>query len=203
MYLPLRPQGRHPLTETATSPDVLAPADTPASADAPRHPETVVPSLADLLGFARSAANDPEVLARLALHPEDRTWIRLDGPQGTEAWVIGWPPGSETGWHDHGGSAGAFVTASGELSELSLGVPIPTDGWRSLELAEGVDRQRSLPEGKGRSFGAHHVHQVINPSAEQHAVSVHCYYPPLPKLRRYARDGDTLRLALVEIPEEW
>ncbi|MFC1405849.1 MULTISPECIES: cysteine dioxygenase [Streptacidiphilus] len=165
--------------------------------------ETPAPTLTELLAFARATAADPEVLAQLPLDPEQRTWVRIEGPHGSEAWLIGWPPGSETGWHDHGGSSGAFVTADGELSELSLGLPIPTDGWRSLELQEGVDRQRSLPEGRGRSFGPHHVHQVINPSDERHAVSVHCYYPPLPKLRRYERSGDVLRLRLVEIPEEW
>jgi hypothetical protein len=161
------------------------------------------PTRADLLGFARAAAADPDVLARLVLDPQRRTWVRLDGPRGSEAWVIGWPPGSETGWHDHGGSHGAFVTARGELSELSLGFPLPTDGWRSLELAEGVDRQRTLAEGEGRGFGAHHVHQVLNPSVDRHAVSVHCYYPPLPRQRRYDRSGDVLRLTVVESPEQW
>ena len=165
--------------------------------------DSPIPTLGDLLAFARATAADPLALAQLAINPEERTWVRLEGPMGSEAWLIGWPPESETGWHDHGGSSGAFVTASGELSELSLGLPIPTDGWRSLELAEGVDRRRALPAGRGRSFGPHHVHQVINPSDQQHAVSVHCYYPPLPKVRRYARTGDVLRLALVEMPEEW
>jgi hypothetical protein len=186
----------------AVSSDAPAAATTAPAATAAPERESI-PTLTDLLAFARAAAADPEVVARLQLHPSERTWVRLEGPGGCEAWIIGWPPGSETGWHDHGGSSGAFVTADGELSELSLGVPIPTDGWRSLELADGVDRQRSLPAGIGRAFGVHHVHQVVNPSAERHAVSVHCYYPPLPKMRRYVRSGDVLRLSQVEIPEEW
>ncbi|SEK85849.1 Cysteine dioxygenase type I [Streptacidiphilus jiangxiensis] len=161
------------------------------------------PDLATLLEFARATATDPEVLARLALHPTERTWIRLEGPGGSEAWLIGWPPGSETGWHDHGGSSGAFVTALGELSELSLVMPLPSAGWRSLELEEGVDRQRTLEAGRGRAFGPHHVHQVINPSATGHAVSVHVYHPPLPQLRRYARQGDVLSVAAVETQEDW
>ncbi|MEZ0069238.1 hypothetical protein ABIA32_005282 [Streptacidiphilus sp. MAP12-20] len=177
----------------------VAPSPSPASSPASSDP----PELADLLAFARAAAADPQVLAQLALHPSERTWVRLDGPGGSEAWVIGWPPGSETGWHDHGGSSGAFVTSRGELSELSLVVPLPTAGWRSLELEEGVDRHRLLPAGRGRAFGPHHVHQVINPSKVLHAVSVHCYYPPLPQLRRYARAGDVLRVAQVEVPEQW
>ncbi len=186
LHAPVAPSPRPAPPEPATAPDRTAP-----------------PDLADLLDFARVAAADPEVLARLSLHPTERTWVRLEGPGGSEAWIIGWPPGSETGWHDHGGSSGAFVTSQGELSELSLGVPLPTAGWRSLELEEGVDRQRSLPAGRGRAFGPHHVHQVVNPSRDLHAVSVHCYYPPLPQLRRYARAGDVLRVAQIEGPEEW
>ena len=187
------------MTETRTHPHQPVPHTAPRRADSP----APAPTLVDLLGFARAAAADPEILARLAIDPGRRTWVRLGGPHGSEAWVIGWPPGSDTGWHDHGGSRGAFVTARGELSELSLGFPLPTDGWRSLELAEGVDRQRTLAEGEGRAFGPHHVHQVLNPSTDRHAVSVHCYYPPLPRQRRYDRSGDVLRLTAVERPEQW
>ena len=166
-------------------------------------PQATAPDLAALLAFAQAAAADPELRARLPLHPSERTWVRLAGPGGSEAWIIGWPPGSETGWHDHGGSSGAFVTGVGELNELSLAIPLPTSGWRSLELEDGVDRHRVLPSGRGRAFGPHHVHQVLNPSASEHAVSVHAYYPPLPRLRRYSRSGDVLSVAAVETQEDW
>jgi len=161
------------------------------------------PSPADLLDFARRVAADTALVAALPLDPEGRTWTRLEGPAGAEAWLIGWPPGAETGWHDHGGSHGAFATASGELTEQSLSVPLPSEGWRSLELADGLDRLRVLPEGRGRAFGRNHLHQVENRSGSVHAVSVHAYYPPLPLIRRYSRKGSTLRLELVEHPEEW
>ncbi|MCQ4045062.1 cysteine dioxygenase [Streptantibioticus rubrisoli] len=158
---------------------------------------------AELLDFARRTAADPEVLARLPLDPVERTWLRLKGPGGSEAWLIGWPPGAETGWHDHGGSRGAFATAVGELTEDSVAVPLPTAGWQRLELTADVDRTRRLPVGRGRAFGPYHVHQVVNASEEDHAVSVHVYYPPLPMMRRYSRSGRVLRLALVERPQEW
>ncbi|MEU8618772.1 cysteine dioxygenase [Streptomyces sp. NPDC048623] len=161
------------------------------------------PTLAELLDFARRTASDSALVAALPLHPEDRTWIRLAGPGGSEAWLIGWPPGSGTGWHDHGGSRGAFVTADGELTEQSLAAQLPTEGWRTLELADGIDRERRLGAGQGRGFGPHHVHQVLNRSAEAHAVSVHVYHPPLPLIRRYSRTGPVLRLETVEQPEEW
>lgn len=179
---------------------------TPAvtSAVAPAAPlAESAPTMAGLLDFARQAAADRELVDSLPLDPEGRTWLRLDGPGGSECWLIGWPPGTGTGWHDHGGSYGAFVTASGELTEQSLAARIPTEGWKRLELADDVDRERQLGGGQGRAFGTHHVHEVLNVDAEQHAVSVHAYYPPLPLMRRYSRTGRTLRLEAVEEPGEW
>lgn len=143
------------------------------------------------------------MIASLPLDPEGRTWVRLEGPGGSEAWLIGWPPGTGTGWHDHADSVGAFVTAAGELKENSLAVRLPADGWKTLELTDGVDLERRLPTGKGRSFGHHHVHEVLNESADQHAISVHAYYPPLPQMRRFSRSGPILRLEQVERPEDW
>ncbi|MEU8918086.1 cysteine dioxygenase [Streptomyces nigrescens] len=178
-------------------PDVRTPARPPATG------HDGGPSASELLDFARRAATDPALVASLPLDPEGRTWIRLDGPGGSEAWLIGWPPGTGTGWHDHGGSRGAFAAASGELTEQSLAAALPTEGWKTLELADGVDRERRLSDGRGRAFGPHHVHQVLNLSADTHAVSVHAYYPPLPLMRRYSRTGPVLRLEAVEQPEEW
>ncbi|MGY1497130.1 cysteine dioxygenase [Streptomyces sp. QTS52] len=161
------------------------------------------PTQADLLDFVRRTAADAELIASLPLDPEGRTWVRLDGPGGSEAWLIGWPPGTGTGWHDHADSVGAFLTAAGELKENSLAARLPTDGWKTLELTEGVDRERRLPEGRGRGFGRHHVHEVLNESRDQHAISVHAYYPPLPQIRRYSRTGQVLRLEHVERPQDW
>lgn len=193
-----------PTSEPTTAPTprniaVPSQASTPAQESA----AGAAPTPDQLLAFVRQAAADPSVVARLPLDLEGRTWLRLEGPGGSEAWLIGWPPGAETGWHDHGGSHGAFATAAGELREESIAVPLPTAGWRSLELSEDVDRTRALPVGGGRAFGSHHVHQVVNPSDEHHAISVHAYYPPLPLMRRYSRRGRSLRLELVELPESW
>ncbi|MET9445153.1 cysteine dioxygenase [Streptomyces sp. NPDC006610] len=160
------------------------------------------PTQADLLEFVRRTAADAALIDSLPLDPEGRTWVRLDGPGGSEAWLIGWPPGSGTGWHDHADSVGAFLTARGELREYSLAARLPTDGWKTLELTDGVDRERRLPAGQGRAFGRHHVHEVLNESAV-HAISVHAYYPPLPRIRRFSRTGQVLRLEQVERPEDW
>ena len=161
------------------------------------------PTEVELLAFVRTAAADAALVDSLPLDPEGRTWLRLEGPGGSEAWVIGWPPGTGTGWHDHGGSRGAFVTARGSLTERSLAARIPTEGWKTLELVEGVDRKRQLSDGRGRAFGPHHVHEVVNETEEAHAVSVHAYYPPLPLMRRYSRTGAVLRVEQTEQPGEW
>jgi hypothetical protein len=161
------------------------------------------PTVAELLDFVRRAAEDTALIASLPLDPEGRTWVRLDGPGGSEAWLIGWPPGTGTGWHDHADSVGAFTTAAGALKEHSLAVRLPTDGWKTLELNEGVDRSRELAAGQGRAFGQNHVHEVLNESDSVHAVSVHAYYPPLPRIRRFSRTGAVLRLEQTERPEDW
>ncbi|MEU0630676.1 cysteine dioxygenase [Streptomyces sp. NPDC005989] len=161
------------------------------------------PTAAELLDFVRGVAADAAIVASLPLDPEGRTWVQLEGPGGSEAWLIGWPPGTGTGWHDHADSIGAFTTAAGTLKELSLAARLPTDGWKTLELAEGIDRSRQLVTGRGRAFGRHHVHEVLNESDTEHAVSVHAYYPPLPRIRRYSRTGAVLRLEQVERPEDW
>ncbi|WP_328536317.1 cysteine dioxygenase [Streptomyces sp. NBC_00344] len=161
------------------------------------------PTATELLDFVRRIAADSELVASLPLDPGGRTWLRLEGPGGSEAWLIAWPPGTGTGWHDHGGSRGAFATASGTLKEDSLAARLPTEGWKTLELADGIDRSRRMAPGDSRSFGAHHVHQVLNESADEHAVSVHTYYPPLPLMRRYSRSGPLLRLEQIELPGEW
>ncbi|MCC8482774.1 cysteine dioxygenase [Streptomyces parvus] len=161
------------------------------------------PTIAELLEFVRRTARNEELIASLPLDPEGRTWIRLDGPGGSEAWLIGWPPGTGTGWHDHADSIGAFTTAAGALKEHSLAVRLPTDGWKTLELTDGVDRSRELATGQGRAFGQNHVHEVLNESEDVHAVSVHAYYPPLPRIRRFSRTGAVLRLEQTESPEDW
>ncbi|MGW8954409.1 cysteine dioxygenase [Streptomyces sp. NPDC055709] len=169
----------------------------------PVRTEEAAPTAAELLDFVRHTAADTELIASLPLDPEGRTWVRLTGPGGSEAWLIAWPPGTGTGWHDHAESVGAFATASGELKENSLAVRLPASGWRTLELAEDVDRERRLGPGQGRAFGRHHVHEVLNESPAEHAVSVHAYYPPLPLIRRFSRTGAVLRLEQVERPEDW
>ncbi|MFH9562546.1 cysteine dioxygenase [Streptomyces globisporus] len=190
-----------PTADSVPSPSASSSAS-PASPASPAS-SSAAPTIAELLEFVRRTARDEALIASLPLDPEGRTWIRLDGPGGSEAWLIGWPPGTGTGWHDHADSIGAFTTAAGSLKEHSLAVRLPTDGWKTLELTDGVDRSRELAAGQGRAFGQNHVHEVLNESEGVHAVSVHAYYPPLPRIRRFSRTGAVLRLEQTESPEDW
>ena len=74
-----------------------------------------------------------------------------------EAWVIAWPPGGSVELHDHGGSAGAVVVATGELVETSV-VTQPSGGVALRTTTIGV--------GRSIGFAGHHVHDIVNDGGE-------------------------------------
>jgi mannose-6-phosphate isomerase-like protein (cupin superfamily) len=137
-----------------------------------------------LLAAARWWAEDP---ARWTVRPEydpvERWYTRIAETAEHEVWLLTWLPGQETDWHDHGGSAGAFVVVSGALVERTAGA--------------GLVRHTALPAGAGRRFGAHHVHGVAN-RGDTPAISIHVYAPALRSMTRYRLDGGRLRVAEVE-----
>src|SRR5450755_4558168 len=105
-----------------------------------------------------------------------RSWISLPNPAGWDAWLIGWPAGSDTGWHDHQGAAGVFYVVRGVLTEFSLaggrsaaasGAATPIASWTDV-------RTRRVEAGRGRGLGTNHVHHVVN-EYERPAYSVHVY----------------------------
>src|ERR1700749_2890399 len=65
----------------------------------------------------RLAANPAEWLTRVRLNPAGRWYERIHLDDSHEVWVISWLPGQATGFHDHGGSAGAFRVVGGTLME--------------------------------------------------------------------------------------
>jgi mannose-6-phosphate isomerase-like protein (cupin superfamily) len=146
-------------------------------------------SRSQLLRTARLFGNDPELRRLVDLGATDRTWRRLDATDHLEIWVIAWPPGSRTGWHDHLQSEGAFLVVEGELHEQA---------WSG-----GGVHDRPITTGDGRSFGRHHAHNVTNPGPLP-ALSVHVYSPSLRGMTRYVLDAGTLRATGVErAGEEW
>ncbi|HSA48907.1 MAG TPA: cysteine dioxygenase [Yinghuangia sp.] len=165
----------------------------------PRHDEAAH----TLLAFAAEVAADTGVVARLVPHPTERTWVRLAGPDGSEAWLIGWPPGTTTGWHDHGGSCGALVVVRGELTEHALAMPAPLTSGQAVRVDNPGITQRCVPPGHGLAFGPDHVHAMANESPGTPAVSVHAYHPRLPWMRKYLLTGDRLVVSHIEYAEEW
>ncbi|MWA06588.1 cysteine dioxygenase [Actinomadura sp. LD22] len=135
---------------------------------------------------ARALADNPEEwIHRVRLDPQGRWYERVHQDADHEIWLISWLPGQSTGFHDHGGSAGAFAVALGALEE------------------HRVRDHRAVGAGQVRSFGPDYVHDVRNTS-DAPAVSVHVYAPPLSTMRRYDldADGELVRLA-AESADDW
>jgi predicted metal-dependent enzyme (double-stranded beta helix superfamily) len=120
--------------------------------------------------------------------PARRWYRRMELTQEYEVWLLSWQPGQGTGFHDHGGSAGAFAVVLGELQEHTVR---GSGGW-IREVAV-----RTVAAGVVRSLGPRVVHHVVNHSAVP-AVSVHAYSPPLPPMRRYELTPAGLRYTGTE-----
>ena len=146
-------------------------------------------SPAGLAWIVRHTAKRPELWHDLVRFEAAKRWyLRLSHDDAFEVWLLSWLPGQQTGFHDHGESAGAFAVASGVLTERAtvLGRAAPELPVRTLRI------------GSVRSFGPRYVHDVRNDSIEP-AVSIHAYSPPLTSMLRYdLTDGGLLRAAVEE-----
>lgn len=130
-------------------------------------------SPAELGAIARQIAASPARWAGLIrFDPWQRWYQRFAADDRHEVWLLSWLPGQDTGFHDHGGSAGAFVVARGSLRERTA------PGGRPGPL------RPALGPGAVTTFGPRYLHDVRNDSASA-AVSVHVYSPPLTSMRRY------------------
>lgn len=122
-----------------------------------------------LLETLREYAADPDLHDLLNPHPTEREWTRLLSTDDLQLWLISWPPGASTGWHDHGTASGAFITLRGALVEHTW-----DDDVQRLDLAAG----------DSRAFSSGHVHEVRNES-DRPALSLHAYSPRLTTMTRY------------------
>ena len=123
----------------------------------------------------RLAASPADWLTRVRLNPAGRWYERIHIDDSHEVWLISWLPGQATGFHDHGGSAGAFAVVLGTLMERRV-----TGG-----VATGQVLAKPVGAGGSRAFGPRYIHDVRNAAAASVAVSVHAYSPPLPEMTRY------------------
>ncbi|WP_427383367.1 cysteine dioxygenase [Janibacter sp. G56] len=116
-----------------------------------------------LLRTAHLFARDPDLADLVGLDPTERRRHELASTRDLQMWLISWPVGATTGWHDHGPSNGAFVVVRGALTERTR--------------AGGVGEEEFLPS-QGSAFASPHVHEVINLGGGP-AFSVHAYSPAL------------------------
>ncbi len=139
----------------------------------------------DPLSVARDyAANPDDWPLAPRFDPHARWYHRLaDGEP--EVWLLTWLPGQGTPWHDHGGSAGAFVVVSGTLVEQTLGP------------------EKAYSAGDGHAFGPDYVHRIVNLGSRP-AVSVHAYGPALRSMTRYSLvDGQLLVEGVEKAGAQW
>ncbi|SEB57663.1 Cysteine dioxygenase type I [Nocardioides exalbidus] len=131
------------------------------------------------------STHDP--LATVDLTFPERTWERIGSVAGADIWLITWPAGSSTGWHDHGSASGAFVTLQGRLTEYV---------WTGVATASTLD------EHAVREFDGSHIHDVVNHGTT--AVSLHAYAPSLAAMTRYELVRGRLQVTSVEQRgEQW
>jgi mannose-6-phosphate isomerase-like protein (cupin superfamily) len=123
-------------------------------------------------------------VSRVRLSAEGRWYARIHDGADYEVWLISWLPGQETGFHDHGNSAGAFAIAWGALEESVPG------------------KTAVIGAGQVRAFGPQSVHNVRNTSASL-AISVHAYSPPLTEMTRYKLTPAGLVATGTEGAETW
>ncbi|HSX68728.1 cysteine dioxygenase family protein [Nocardioides sp.] len=146
------------------------------------------PTRARLDHLVRVLEEHAELPELLAFAPEleegasERAFHLLDETVEHQVWLISWPAGASTGWHDHGTAAGAFTVLRGRLVEQN---------WSGgLKLAQ-------VTSSTIRVHGAGHVHDVQNRSGEA-AVSLHVYGGRLDAMNHYEFLGDRIRLLGAE-----
>lgn len=140
-----------------------------------RTPQTARAALARYL-----STHDP--LRTVDLTVPERTWVRVENGVDANIWLITWPAGSSTGWHDHGSASGAFVVLEGSLTEYV---------WT------GVATATTLESPGVREFDGSHIHDVVNHGVRP-AVSLHAYAPSLAAMTRYELVRGRLQVTSVE-----
>jgi predicted metal-dependent enzyme (double-stranded beta helix superfamily) len=127
-----------------------------------------------LLAIAKGLSHNAQHWPGMA-EPTRRVWDLIAASPVFEAWVISWPPGGAIELHDHGGSGGAVVVASGELVEV-----VVAEGQRGVHAATST----VLPASASVTFGKAHVHEIVN-LGRGPAISVHVYAPRLTTMTYY------------------
>lgn len=128
----------------------------------------------ELAGLADAIARRPGMWSQHVAFPAGgRHYVCLHRDGHFDVWLLCWTAGSDTGWHDHDGSAGAVRVVSGALTERN-----PRIGGAHLEMV--------VPAGSSFAFGPDHIHRLTG--ATEQSVSIHAYSPPLRRMGQYSID---------------
>ena len=110
----------------------------------------VAMTVAELGELTRSIGAARVTWEHLVRHdPKQRLFERLSSPPGTEAWLMCWMPGQDSGPHDHDISSGAITVVEGELTEERF-------GW------EASASPTAYGAGETFAFGPSDVHRVVH-----------------------------------------
>lgn len=140
-----------------------------------------------LAEFVTDAAADARRWARLVGFDEhERFALKLDEDDERDLWLLTWLPGQHTGWHDHGGSNGAFAVARGALHERRY---VAGHGRREIRL--GPRASRIVPDPV--------LHDVRNQGPAS-AISLHAYSPPLRTMTYFDERLDVSQIADIQAP---
>jgi rhodanese-related sulfurtransferase len=161
------------MMQLATDKGLVQEADS-ASIAAENRSGAVLRTPEELANIVSLFASSDGLMDKVRLRAERRWYERLYQGRSHDIWVISWLPGQSTGFHDHGGSSGAFVVATGILEEHLPG-----------------EQARVIRPGNPRAFGPEYEHDVRNVSLAP-AVSVHAYSPPLSEMNEYELEGSRL-----------
>jgi hypothetical protein len=119
-------------------------------------------------------ARRPEVWSQhVAFPPEGRHYVSLYRDDHLDVWLLCWTASSDTGWHDHDGSAGAVLVVTGALTE-------------SKPRISGVPVEVLMPAGGSFTYDPDHIHRLTSAAAQ--SVSIHAYSPPLRRMGQYTID---------------
>lgn len=123
-----------------------------------------------LIRMAQLFAGDLDLTRLIDTSATERTRRELVSTPHLEVWLMTWPAGVSTGWHDHGDISGAYVVLEGTFVEQ----------WWS---GEAVHR-RELTSGEERTFEVGHIHEVSN-TGDDFGLTIHAYSPALRQMTPY------------------
>jgi Cysteine dioxygenase type I len=131
----------------------------------------------ELAAFATSLASARDRWGHLVRHSDDaRVYELIWADRHVTAWLICWSAGQDTGFHDHGRSAGGIHVVDGTISEQRL-------------VLSGSADSRTFGPGAGFSVPSCAIHRVFHTGGRP-AVSVHAYSPPLTQMGDYRSSAD-------------